>query len=167
VKYFACAKCEGSFLLCKKHKKVLNLFIQLYLMEISERSEEIFLNFALCTLHFALKNAYGVFSRWLFAKGKKHHYIYFLFFFMPKKRRRMGARSPGERIITIFITSSQNHFSRKKPAVSSAAASTKARARPGRRNDKNTPAPNASASAPTVLHNLLVHLISASRKLYC
>jgi hypothetical protein len=114
VKYFACAKCEGSFLLCKKL-----------------------------------------------------HYIYFLFFFMPKKRRRMGARSPGERTITIFITSSQNHFSRKKPAVSSAAASTKARARPGRRNDKNTPAPNASASAPTVLHNLLVHLISASRKLYC
>jgi hypothetical protein len=33
-------------------------------------------------------------------------FSHFLFFFMPKKRRRMGARSPGERIITIFITSS-------------------------------------------------------------
>ena len=86
---------------------------------------------------------------------------------MPKKRRSMGARSPGERIITIFITSSLNYFSRKKPAVSSAAASTKARARPGRRKDRNIPAPNARASAPTVLHNLFVLLISASRKLYC
>jgi hypothetical protein len=91
-------------------------------------------------------------------------YLYFFFFAIPKKRRKNGASIPGERITTIFIkNSAEDYFSRKNPAVKSAAASTKASARPGNRKERKIPAPNERASAPTVLHNFFELRIVASR----
>ncbi len=48
-----------------------------------------------------------------------------------------------------------NHLSNRKPALKSTAASTKARALPGRMNERKIPAPKVSVKIPTVCLKLL------------